>query len=369
MRGGEKVVEALCDLFPQADIFTLVLDESALSDKLRRHTITPSFLQRVPGARRRYQSLLPLMPFALESFDLSAYDLVVSSESGPAKGVIPRSDALHVCYCHSPMRYVWDHYHLYRARAGRVARLAMPLVAPALRQWDVTTAARVDRFVANSTHVANRIERYYRRRATVIHPPVAVEDFAPVARPDDFFLCAGQLVGYKRVDLAVRAFTAMGRRLVVIGAGEEEARLRRIAGPSVSILGHQPFDVLRDHLARARALVFPGEEDFGIVPVEAMASGRPVIAFGRGGACETVVPGVTGILFPEQSVEALIEAVRRFEATEATFSAAVLRRHAARFDASVFRERMGGFIARALERHDRRTAAGRLGASMAPELA
>ena len=342
MRGGEKVVEQLCEMFPQADIHTLVVDRSALSDRLLAHRIIPSVLQRVPGAAKRYKSLLPLMPHALEAMDLTDYDLVISSESGPAKGVVPRADALHLCYCHSPMRYLWDQYHEYRAHAGPASRLAMSLFGPKLRRWDVTTAARVDAFVANSAHVANRIERYWRRDATVVHPPVGVDDFVERPPKGDFYLCAGQLVRYKRVDLAVEAFTRSGRPLVVIGAGEEERRLRAIAGPNVTIMGPQPFSVLRDHLARTKALVFPGEEDFGIVPVEAMASGTPVIAFGRGGALETVRDGVTGVLFDQQTPDALQAAVTRFET--ATFDSDRLLAHARGFDASIFRKRMSAVI-------------------------
>lgn len=182
MRGGEKVVEALCDMYPDADIFTLVYDEGKVSEKIKRHKVTASFLQKIPGARRYYQSLLPLMPFALESLDLSGYDLILSSESGPAKGIVPGPQATHICYCHSPMRYLWDHYHFYRADSGPLARSLMPILAPALRAWDVTTSARVDKFIANSRHVAGRIEKYYRRSAEVLNPPVAVHDFSTAAK-------------------------------------------------------------------------------------------------------------------------------------------------------------------------------------------
>lgn len=351
MRGGEKVVEALCEMYPDADIFTLVLDRTVLSKTLARHTIHTSFLQRLPGVRRYYTSLLPLFPFALESFDAGAYDLVISSESGPAKGVVPRPDAVHVAYVHSPMRYIWDHYHAYRADAGLVTRLAMSLFSPGLRLWDVSTASRVDAFAANSRHIANRIMRYWRREASVIHPPVATADFAIADAVGDFYLCAGQLVSYKRVDLAVRAFTAMGKPLVVIGTGPEEKRLKALAGPTVRFLGFQPFPVLKDHLARCRALVFPGEEDFGIIPVEAMASGRPVLAYGRGGVLETVVPGVTGLLFDEQSVPAVTDAVTRFEATAATFDPERIRAHALAFDTERFKAEMRALIDRTIATH------------------
>ena len=331
MRGGEKVVEALCDMYPDADIFTLVYDESRVSEKIRKHKVTTSFLQRIPGAIKAYQSLLPLMPFALESFDLTDYDLIISSESGPAKGIIPPPQATHVCYCHSPMRYLWDHYHFYRSHAGLASRLMLPVLAPLLRSWDVSTSLRVDRFVANSHHVSDRISKYYRRSATVLHPPVSVDDFASSAAIDDFYLCAGQLIPYKRIDLAVEAFTKMNRKLVVIGEGKEMERLKRAAGPTITFLGRAPFAVLKEKLSRCRALIFPGEEDFGIVPVEAMASGRPVIAYGSGGALETVVPGLSGMLFGEQSVEALIEAVRDFEDNEHVFHPEALRAHASQF--------------------------------------
>lgn len=354
MRGGEKVVEQLCEMYPDADIFTLVCDPAALSPTIRRHKIITSFLQKIPGAVRRYKMLLPLMPFALEQFDLSNYDLVLSSESGPAKGIVPRPGAIHICYCHTPMRYIWDHYHQYRSDCGPIQRLLMPLISPFLRQWDVTTASRVDAFVANSAHVAARIRRYYGRDAIVIHPPVSVDDFTVSGDIDDFYLCAGQLVGYKRIDLAIHAFNRMGKRLVILGEGEKLEALRKIAGPTISFVGRQPFAALRHSLSRCRALIFPGEEDFGIVPVEAMASGRPVIAFNRGGARETVVEGRTGCFFDHQSVESLIHAVERFESTEATFNPLALRDHARLFAISVFRQKMAAFIEKELAaRQDR----------------
>jgi len=352
MRGGEKVVEAFCDMYPDADIFTLVYDEQKVSNKIRSHKVITSFLQKIPGAQKRYQSLLPLMPFALESFDLSGYDLILSSESGPAKGVVPGPQTTHICYCHSPMRYLWDHYHFYRAGAGRLTRSLMTVLSPALRAWDVSTSARVDQFVANSHHVADRIEKYYRRTAAVVSPPVAVHDFAPASTTKDFFLMAGQLVGYKRADIAVEAFTRMGENLVVIGEGEEMARLKRMAGPTITFLGRTPFPVLKEALAHCRALVFPGEEDFGIVPVEAMSSGRPVIAYGRGGALDTVIPGLTGVLFQEQSVQGLIEAVRRFQSVERTFRPDVIRDHAVQFSVANFKAKMQQIIdAQLMQRH------------------
>ena len=235
MRGGERVLEALCELFPDADIFTLVLDPGAISPRIARHRIHTSFLQRL-GGRRHYRKLLPLMPLAVESLDLAAYDLVISSESGPAKGVIPRPDALHICYCHAPMRYIWDLQGQYGREAGWLARQALRLSGPRLRQWDVTTAARVDHFVANSRFVAQRIEKYYRRDAVVIHPPVEVARFAPSRAAGSFYLCAGQITPYKRVEVAVEAFSRSGRPLLVIGDGASRG-LRATAGASVRFLG------------------------------------------------------------------------------------------------------------------------------------
>ncbi|MCA1443941.1 glycosyltransferase family 4 protein [Ensifer sp. IC4062] len=351
MRGGEKVVEELCRMFPDADIFTLVCNRNRLSAFLQARTIHTSFLQKIPGARRHYTKMLPLMPFALEHFDLQDYDLVLSSESGPAKGVITRADALHICYCHSPMRYIWDQFHVYRHGLSWPGRALMTATAPILRAWDVTTATRVDAFVANSAYVANRIRRFYDREATVIHPPVAVDDFAIGSGRGDFYLYAGQLTAYKRPDIAVRACSETGRKLVVIGEGEQEAFLKSIAGPTVQFLGHQPFPVLRDHLSRCRALLFPGVEDFGILPVEAMASGRPVLAFDAGGARETVSSSAVGFRFARQTPEALLQAIEAFERVEDDMDAPLIREHAAQFSSATFRNRLTAFIEQQLSAH------------------
>ena len=336
MRGGEKVVEALCEMFPQADIFTHVYVPDAVSETIRRHRVTTSFIGRLPAAARLYKRYLPLMPLALEQLDLSDYDLVVSSESGPAKGVIPPPGTRHLCYCHSPMRYLWNMFHEYRRQSGLLTRWAMPPLAHYLRVWDTVSASRVDRYIANSQAVAARIRRYYGREAEVVWPPVDVDAFAPVAAEErgDYMLMVGELVGYKRPDLAVEAFNRMGRKLVVIGGGEMLDRIRRLAGPTVTVLGPAPFAELRHHYARCQALIFPGEEDFGIVPVEAMASGRPVIAYGRGGATETVVPGVSGMFFDERSVEALIAAVEAFR--DGDFDPGAIVAHARKFSRDVF---------------------------------
>lgn len=354
MRGGEKVVEALCEMFPAADIYTLVVDPAAISDRLRQHRITPSFVQNLPGAVRHYQALLPLYPLALEQFDLSGYDLVISSESGPAKGVLTRPETCHICYCHTPMRYLWDMYHDYRRSAGLIKGLVMVPLTHYLRQWDLASASRVDYFVANSRHVARRIGKHYRREAEVIHPPVDTEAFAIADQTEDFYLMVGQLVAYKRPDLAVAACTKLGRPLVVIGEGEELANLKQIAGSTVSFLGRQPFDVIRKHYATCRAFLFPGEEDFGITPVEAQASGRPVIAYGRGGALETVVDGKTGSFFDEPTAEALCRAIEDFEQREDRFDAQAIRSHSLGFAKDRFKEQIRRFVEKKTAEHFQR---------------
>lgn len=346
MRGGERVLKAFADMFPQADIFTHVVDPARISEGLKAHRIETSFISKMPFAVKHYQKYLPFMPRALEELDLSAYDLVISSESGPAKGVIPRPDAFHMCYCHSPMRYIWDLFGEYRSSAGFLARQVFPGIAHRLRTWDVTSAARVDQFVANSSFVAKRIEKYYRREAEVIFPPVATEAFssAPVQEPGDYYLAAGEFVGYKRFDLVIDAFTRTGRKLVVVGDGEERKSLEKRAGSNVEFVGRVDFATLKHHFATARALVFPGEEDFGMVPVEVMASGRPVIAYGRGGALDTVRHGETGWLFSEQSVDGLIEAVDAFEKQD--FDPQRLRAHAEQFGTGPFRDKVRNLLAR-----------------------
>lgn len=323
MRGGEKVLEALCRMFPQADIFTHVADPERLSPTIRKHRIFESRIARLPLARKAYQSYLPLMPRALEELDLSGYDLVISSEAGPAKGVIPPPGVPHLCYCHSPMRYIWDQFQTYRDTAGPIQRLMMPSIAHRLRQWDTTSAARVDHFVANSNHVAARVKSYWRRNASVVHPPVAIEQFRPAAAEDvgNYYLWLGELAPYKKPDLAIDAFRELDLPLLVIGGPDSRIKsLAKHAGPKTRFLGRVSDRRMKAHLARCRALVFPGEEDFGIVPVEAMASGRPVIAFGQGGVLDSVVDGQTGLFFEEQSVGALIDAVLKFEASELSFA-------------------------------------------------
>ncbi len=355
MRGGEKVLEELCRLYPDADIFTHVHDPARTSALINGHRITTTYISRLPFARKLYQKYLPLMPSALEELDLTGYDLVISSESGPAKGVITHPNAVHVCYCHSPMRYLWDQYHTYRGNASRATRLVMSLTMPMLRAWDVASAARVDHFIANSSFIARRIAKSYRRDSEVIFPPVDLEAFQIAPDPSaDFYFYIGQLVPYKRVDLAVAACTRLGRKLVIVGTGSEEARLRAMAGPTVEMRGWASNEDLRSLYQNCRALLFPGEEDFGIVPLEAMAAGRPVIAYGSGGALDTVVEGHTGVFFDRQTPDDLMAAIERFETIEGTFVPQEIRRHARGFGRDVFRREIKDFIDRALAKaHER----------------
>ncbi|MEM9168182.1 MAG: glycosyltransferase [Pseudomonadota bacterium] len=353
-RGGEKVLQAIANLYPQADLFFCVADTDIANRLFPGRRVHTSLVQRLPFSKRLYQFYLPLMPLALEQFDLQGYDLVISSESGPAKGVIVPPDALHVCYCHSPMRYLWDHYHHYMDDAGSLARFAMAPMFHRLRQWDVTSAARVDAFAANSRFVRKRIRKYYRRDADVVHPPVDLNQFAlrqrtPGSAFADAYLWVGQLTAYKRPELALQACRELGRRIVVIGTGEQEARLQSIGADAV-FLGRVDGDQLAEAYANARALIFPGEEDFGITPVEAMASGLPVIAYGKGGALDTVADGESGVLFDTQSVDGVCRAIRRFEDLEARLDRRRIADGARTFDHENFNRSFLQFVAHAQQR-------------------
>lgn len=331
MRGGERVLERLLRLFPHADIFTHVYAPGAVSRVIASRPVHTSFINRLPGARRHYQKYLPLMPAALEHLDLRGYDLVISSESGPAKGVIAPPDAFHLCYCHSPMRYLWDHYHDYRDNAGLLSRMVMPWMFRGLRDWDVTSAARVDTILANSHFIQRRIRRAWGRAADVVFPPVDVSLFAPVREIEPHYLWVGQMTAYKRANLAVEAFNRLRLPLLMVGDGEQAAALRAKAGPTIKIVPKLDFAALRRAYATARALVFTAEEDFGIVPVEAMASGRPVLAYGRGGVLDTVAPHRSGLFFDAQTPESLMIGVEAMEAWLPDFAPQDAVDQAARF--------------------------------------
>jgi glycosyltransferase involved in cell wall biosynthesis len=345
MRGGERVLERILRLFPGADIFTHVYDPASVSAFIRSHRVQTSFIQKLPGATRHYQKYLPLMPMALEELDLRGYDLVISSESGPAKGILAPPDAFHLCYCHSPMRYLWDHYQPYKEMSGRLTRMAMPFLFGKLRQWDAASAQRPDRIVANSSFIARRVRKCWGRDADVVHPPVDVDLFSSSDTPGDHYLWVGQMTPYKRADLVADAFTRLGLPLVMVGTGELAADIARRAGPNIRIVDRLDFPGLRRAYAECRALIFPPEEDFGIVPVEANAAGRPVIAYGRGGATDSIRPGETGVFFHEQSVDALIDAVQRFEKWLPEFDPQAARDNARRFSPEVFDTKFADIVA------------------------
>lgn len=315
MRGGEKVLEALLDMFPQADIYTHVYDPSSVSEKIRSHNVYTTKINKLPFARKLYQKYMPLMPDALKELDLSSYDVIISSESGPAKGVVPNPDAFHICYCHSPMRYLWDMYHEYFNSASFPVRFFMKRLVPSLRVWDVMSANLVDCFVANSHYVAKRINRYYNRQAEIVYPPVAVERYINIPRNvQDYYLFFGQLVGYKRADIAIKACISAGKKLIVVGDGSSKQQQRYKKNNMITFTGRISDEEIKTYLSGAKALLFPGVEDFGIIPVEANAAGCPVIAYRKGGALDSIKENVTGIFFDEQTPEALAEAISRFEA-------------------------------------------------------
>lgn len=338
-RGGEKVLAAIAEAYPEAPIYTLFHEAAAMPPVLEARTIVTSLLDAIPGARARHRQWLPLMPAAIRALELAPVDLVISSSHCVAKGVrVPRG-ARHLSYVHAPLRYMWDRFDDYfgPGKASPLVRLAAKALRPGLQAWDVATATGVDRFVANSAHVAAQIAQRYRRFARVLHPPVELERFTQATGPGGqggYFLCLGALAPYKRIDLAIEAFRALGWPLWIGGSGQSEAWLRSLPS-NVKVLGQVPDEALPGLYRGARALVFPGLEDFGITPLEAQASGRPVIAFAGGGALETVTPQ-TGIFFREQTVPALVEALRAFEAFEASFEPARAVAQAQRFTKAAF---------------------------------
>jgi glycosyltransferase involved in cell wall biosynthesis len=352
--GSEKVVEQLLHLYPEADLFAVYADPDTLAATpyLRDRHVRTTFIQNLPRAKRSFRSYLPLMPLAIEQLDMSGYDLVISSSHAVSKGVLTGPDQLHISYVHSPIRYAWDMQHQYLRESGMERGLKgwiAKWMLHKIRIWDYRTAAGVDHFIANSRFIGRRIRKVYGRSSDVINPPVDVEAFELCEQKQDYFLTASRLVPYKRIDLIVQAFAQMpGKRLVVIGAGPEMSKIRAIAPANVELLGHQEFAELKRHMQQAKAFVFAAEEDFGIIPVEAQACGTPVIAFGKGGALETVVESddstiATGIFFREQTAEALIEAVGRFESRATAFSPRACRANAERFSIEQFRSNFAAY--------------------------
>lgn len=357
--GGERVVEEIARILPQADIFTLFGKEDVLAASVPGRKITRSWLQRIPGAIRFHRHLLPLQPFALEQFDLSQYDLVISSESGPAKGVLTSPGCCHICYCHSPMRYLWDLSEQYKSQMNPLTRVVFSVTAHFMRVWDLASSTRVDFFIANSVFVKRRIVKCFRRQSHVIYPPVETSRGFISNSEKEYYLAAGRLVPYKRIDLAIDACNRMRRRLIVAGYGPLLKTLRKRAGATVKFVDASSDEELFRLYANARALIFPGEEDFGIMPVEAQSCGRPVIAYGNGGVLETV-RGIwsasefheraTGVFFRRQTVEDLAGAIEEFEAVESQFLPERIREHAKEFDSAVFRSKFASYVQNALHR-------------------
>jgi glycosyltransferase involved in cell wall biosynthesis len=348
MRGGEKMLEALLELFPEADIYTHVYNPKAVSALINSHRIYTSYINTLPFAKKLYQKYMPLMPNALNAFNLQKYDLIISSEAGPVKGVVPNPDAYHICYCHSPMRYLWDMYHEYYAEASPPVRFFMKRLGPRLRRWDVISANLVDRFITNSHYSAKRIARYYNREAEVVFGPASIEKYLAVERKsEDFYLFFGQAVVYKRLDLAVEACVKSGRKLIVAGAGlKKKERKKYSASDLVQFKGRVSEDELASLYARAKALLFPGIEDLGLVPIEANAAGCPVIAYRKGGALDTVKENETGLFFDEQTPASLIEALDRFEAMEEQFQNRTLfTRQVEQFSKAAFIRRIERIVA------------------------
>jgi glycosyltransferase involved in cell wall biosynthesis len=343
MGGAERVAEEIYNLLPGATLHTTVALTELLSPGLRNAGIRTTWMQHLPALKRYFRHYFLLYPLAIEGLDLSAYDLVVSSCFGYAKGVRQRAGAIHLCYCHAPMRWVWR-YNEYSSRAGfgALTRRLLPLVLSGLKRWDLRASKQPDYFIANSRFVADRIKRAYGREATVIPPPIDVSRFKVEEKNEDYYLVLSRLLSYKRIDLAVAAATKLNRPLVVIGDGPARAQLEQSGGPSVKFLGWQNDETVARYASRCRALLFPGEEDFGMTPLEVNAAGRPVIAYGSGGALETVVDGVTGLFFNEPTTDSLVKAIEDFETR--SWDRAVLRGHAEKFDRAVFASRFIEFL-------------------------
>ena len=344
MGGAERVIQSLHALYPDAPIYTSFVQYENLPPEFRQMDIRVSYMQNLPNFVKRYNDkLLPLYMLAFQDFDLSEYDVVISSSYVAAKSILTSSSTCHICYCHTPMRFAWDMYASYmREDSKKIVKAGVRLLLQYFRLWDVQTSNNVDYFIANSDMVRRRIMKHYRREAAVIYPPVETQRFQPSEAPADYFLAVSRLVPYKRIDLAVEACNRLKLPLIVVGSGREEKRLREMAGPTVQILGWQPDAEVARRLSEARGLIFPGEEDFGILPVEAQAAGTPVIAYGRGGALETVKDGETGLFFGEQTGESLANALTRFE--RMTFNRRAIANHAREFDETVFHQRMDAFV-------------------------
>lgn len=352
MGGSEKVVQAIADLYPEADIFTLVADQKLIKELgFENKKITTSIIQKLPFGLKKYKTYLPLFPFAIEQFDLSEYDLIISSNHAVSKGVITTSEQLHITYCHSPIRYAWDLHHQYLREEGLgfgLKGLLARYFLHRIRIWDYLSSARPDYFISNSNFISKRIKKVYQKDATTIYPPIEVEDFILEPVKEDYYVTSSRMVPYKKIDLIVEAFSRMpNKKLVVIGDGPDYKKITAKAGSNIIFLGYLPFRELILKLQKAKAFVFAAIEDFGMLPVEAQACGTPVIALGKGGSLETVKHGVTGILYPEQSVESLIAGVEEFEKNQ--FDPNVIRAHAETFGINEFKRKFSSFVNEKLE--------------------
>jgi len=358
--GAENVLSALLELFPAAPIYTLVYNqEGSCKTLVQGHQVYTSFLQKIPNAKKHYRSFLPLMPLAIEQFDLSSFDIIISSSHAVAKGVITGPDQLHICYIHSPIRYAWDLQHQYLREAGLVRGIKSVLARLFLhyiRNWDVGTANRVNSFVANSGFIKRRVMKVYHRSADVIYPPVDIDVFEECSDKDEYYLAASRMVPYKKLDIIIKAFRAMpDKKLIIVGDGPDRKKLESIKPPNVDMLGYLERKDLIDYLQRAKAFIFAAEEDFGILPVEAQACGTPVIAYGKGGALETVINGKTGLFFMEQSTENILTAILKFEDKEVFFSSTVIRENSIRFGKPRFKEQFLNFVNQEWEKFHNRT--------------
>ncbi len=349
MRGGEKVLEAILDLFPDADIFTLFLEEAKVSDKINSHRIFSSSLNKKKWIKKRYRTFLPILPLAIESFNMKGYDLIISSSHCVAKGIIPEPDALHISYVHSPMRYIWDQYDEYFGTSKGIKKKIIAYFASKLRIWDVTASARVDRFIANSTFVGKRIEKFYRRTSNVINPPIDTEFFTPKENPQrDSFLTVSALVPYKRVDLLIEAFNISGDKLIIIGQGPEEKKLKAIAKNNIVFVNGISHNELREFFRDAIAFIFAGVEDFGMAFVESLACGTPILAYKRGGVLDIVKDKQTGVLFKNQSVKDIIESIKSIKTM--SFDVKTLRNRSLDFSEAKFKENIITLINKEIEK-------------------
>jgi glycosyltransferase involved in cell wall biosynthesis len=348
--GSERCVESFTNIWRDAPVYTLVdfLNEDERRIILKGRKANTSFIQKLPLARTQHRKYLPLFPLAIEQFDLNAYDLVLSSSHAVAKGVLTNSHQLHICYCYTPMRYAWDLYHIYLKEAGLlsgISGLAAKMILHKLRTWDIISSNRVDHFIAISNHISKRIKKTYNRDSVVIYPPVDVHLFESQSDKENFYLTASRMVSYKRIDIIVEAFSAMpDKKLIVIGDGPEMRKIKSKAGKNIEILGYQDFASLKSYMQKAKAFIFAAEEDFGIIAVEAMACGTPVIALNKGGVSETVSDNNTGILFNQQSPESIKEAVLQFELIQDKFDPAIIRAHSLQFGRNIFEEKLKQFI-------------------------